>query len=107
MPHVDIFFTPLSIPLTHTHTHTHTLQIMLKDNNSKNTKRNYLKNNQIQKILSRRQPFHYITLALANYYLNLFHTILCVIGYPDMRASKYNTYAFFIFPNTIGPSAIP
>ena len=35
IPHVDIFFTSLSIPLTHI------LQIMLKDNISKNTKRNY------------------------------------------------------------------
>ena len=29
--------------------HTHILQIMLKDNNSKNTKRNYLKNSKMQK----------------------------------------------------------
>ena len=44
IPHVDIFLTSLSIPLT-----PHILQIMLTDNNSKNTKRNYLNNRKIQK----------------------------------------------------------
>ena len=67
---------------------THILQIMLKDSNSKNTKRNYCKNNTI---LIRRPPFHYVTFAQANYYLNLFHTIFCAVGYLDKHASKYDT----------------
>ena len=46
IPHVDIFFMSLFHP-----PHTHILQIMLKDNNSKNTKRNYLNNSKIQKSL--------------------------------------------------------
>ena len=44
----------------------------------------------------RRQPFHYVTLAQSNYYQNLFHTILCAVGYHDIHASKYNTDASFI-----------
>ena len=43
-----------------------------------------------------RWPFHNVTLAQSNYYLNLFHTILCVVGYPDMQASKYNKDASFV-----------
>ena len=66
-----------------------------------------LEQQQNTKILTRRQPSHNVTLAQANYYLNLFHTILCTVGYPDIRESKYNTDASFILPNTIGPSAIP
>ena len=86
----------------------HILQITLKDNNSKNTKRSYLNNSKInKKILIRRRPSHYVTLGQANYYLNLFHTILCVVSYPDMQASRYNTDASFILLNTIGPAAIP
>ena len=69
---------------------------MLKDNNSKNTKRNYLNNSKNNTILIRRRPFHYVTLAQANYYLNLFRTILCAVGYPDKHASKYNTDASLI-----------
>ena len=90
----------------HTH-HTHILQIMLKDNNSKKNKKKLLEPQQKNKILIRKQPSHYVTLAQANYYLNLFHTILCAVGYPDMRASQYNTDTSFILPNTIGPSTIP
>ena len=44
----------------------------------------------------RRWPFHYVSLAQSNYYLSLFHTILCVVGYPDMHASKYYTDASLI-----------
>ena len=76
--------------------HTQILQIMLKDHNSKNTITGYYNNSKNNAILIRRQPFHYVTLALANYYLNLFHTILCAVGYPDMHVSKYNTDASFI-----------
>ena len=45
IPHVDIFFTSVSIP-----PHTHILQIMFKDKNSKITKRNYLNNSKIQNL---------------------------------------------------------
>ena len=69
-------------------------------------KKKLLEQQQNTKFLIRRRPSHYVTLAQANYYLNLFHTILCAVGYPDMRASKHNTDASFILPNTIGPSAI-
>ena len=54
--------------------HTHILQIMLKDNNSKNRKRNYLNHSKIQKILIRMRPSHYETLAQANYWLQLTRT---------------------------------
>ena len=79
---------------------------MLKDNSSKIQKK-LLEQHQNTKILIRRRLSHYLTLAQANYYLNLFHTILCAVSYPGMRASKYNTDASFILPNTIGPSANP
>ena len=70
-------------------------------------KKKLLEQQQNSKILIRRRPSHYVTLAQANYYLNLFHTILCAVGYPNMRASEYNTDASFILSNTKGPSAIP
>ena len=42
------------------------------------------------KILIRMRPSHYVTLAQANYYLNLFNNILCAVGYPAIpwRISK-------------------
>ena len=83
--------------------HTNILQVMLKDNNSKNYTKKPLEQQQNTKILIRRQPSHYVTLGQANYYLNVFHTILCAFGNLDMRASKYNTDASFILPKTIGP----
>ena len=55
----------------------------------------------------RRWPFHYVTLAQSNYYLNLFHTNICTVGYLDMYVSKYNKDASFILANTIGSSVIP
>ena len=64
-------------------------------------KKKLLEQQQNIKILTRRRPTHYVTLAQANYYLNSFHTILCTVGYPDMRATKYNTDASFILSNTI------
>ena len=67
-------------------------------------KKKLLELQQNTKTLIRRRPSHCVTLAQANYCLNLFHTILCAVGHPDMRASKYNTDASFILPNTIGPS---
>ena len=91
IPHVEFFFASLPNPLTHI------LQIMLKDITVKIQK----------KILIRRRPPLYVTLAQANYYINLFHAILCAVGYPDMRESKYNTNASFILPIKIGLSATP
>ena len=86
--------------------HTHILQIMPKDNNSKKYKRNTWTTVEIQKEI-RRLPSHYVTLAQANFYLNLFYTNLCAVGYLDMRTSQYNTDTSFILTNTIMPSAIP
>ena len=40
-------------------------------------KKKLLEQQQNTKIFIRRRPSHYVTLAQANYYLNLFHTILC------------------------------
>ena len=47
-----------------------------------------------------------MTTCLANYNLNLFY-YLCAVGYLDMGASRNNTGASFILPNTTGPSVIP
>ena len=104
IPHVDIFFTFLSIPLTHTHAH---LTNNAQGQQQQKYKKKLLEQQQNTKILIRRRPSQYVTLAQANYYLNLFHTILCEVGCLDMRASKYNTDASFILPKTIGPSPIP
>ena len=87
--------------------HSHILKIILQDNNSKNIKKRIITQQQNTKILIRKRPSHYVTLAQANYNPNLFHTILCAVVYPGIRASKYNTDASFILPNTIGPSEIP
>ena len=95
-----IFFMSVPIPFTHI------LQIILQDNNSrKKYKKNLLEPK--NKILIRRRPSPYVTLAQAKYNLILFYNILCAVGYLDMRASKYNTDASFILPNTTGPSVIP
>ena len=93
----------------HVHLHpplTHILQIMFRTTTAK-LQKEIAWTTAKYKILIRRWPSHYVTLAQANYHLNLFYTILCTVGYPNMRASKYNIDASFILPNTIGPSAIP
>ena len=89
--------------------HTHILQIMLKDHNSKIQKEITWTTAKIQKEI-RRRCSHYVTLAQANYYLDLFPTILCAVDYPDMRASKSSvlfrsfhrnislSFCFFFFP---------
>ena len=82
--------------------HTHILQIMLKDNNQKYREK-LLEQQQNTKILIRRRPFHYVKLAQANYNLNLFHAVLCAVGYSDMHASKYNTDASFVLQTQSGP----
>ena len=48
-------------------------------------KKKLLEQQQNTNILIRRRPSHYVKLAQANYYVNLFHTILCAVGYPDTR----------------------
>ena len=70
-------------------------------------KNELLEQQQNSKILISWRPSQYVTLDQGNYYLNLFHTILRAVGYPDKQAWNYNTYASFFLPNTIGPSAIP
>ena len=78
---MDIFFTSLSIFPQH-----------LTQN-----KENYSNNSKNSTILKQLEGDLYVTLAQSNYYLNLFHTILWAVSYPDMHASKYNTDASLIF----------
>ena len=57
--------------------HTHILQIILQDKNSwkKKTQKEITWTVAKNKILIRRRPSPYVTLAQANYYLNLFYII--------------------------------